>query len=92
MGFALWVPTLVPKGCHVKNGEVACGSEEITKRAMAMANLEFSWAVAGVWILAAFLSLKLNWKLDYRQLQGPTASESDGLKPGNRLDNSLGLV
>lgn len=92
MGFALWVPTLVPKGCHVENGEVACASEESTKRAMAMANLEFSWAVAGVWVLIAFLSLRLDWKLEYRQLQGPTVSESDGLKHVNRLDNSMGLV
>ncbi|KAJ3705882.1 hypothetical protein LUZ61_009587 [Rhynchospora tenuis] len=92
MGFALWMPKLLPKGCHVENAEVACESEEITKRAMAVANLEFSWAVAGVWVVVAFLTLRLDWKLEYRQLQGPTVRESDGLKLVNRLDNGVGLV
>ncbi|KAJ4775518.1 transmembrane epididymal protein (DUF716) [Rhynchospora pubera] len=91
MGFALWMPKLLPKGCHAENGEVACDSEEITKRAMAVANLEFSWAVAGVWVVVAFLTLRLNWKLEYRQLQGPTVRESDGLKLVNRLDNGVGV-
>ncbi|XP_010917244.1 uncharacterized protein [Elaeis guineensis] len=77
MGFALWVPSLVPKGCHATgsegaggHGAVACGTEEASRRAMALANLQFSWVLAGVLVLTAYLCLRPEWKcMEYRQLQ-----------------------
>lgn len=53
MGFAWWVPKMVPKGCYLKlkNYEVAYGSE-LQKKAMAVENLEFK--------------LCCDWGMDFR--------------------------
>ncbi|KAJ3677072.1 hypothetical protein LUZ60_002796 [Juncus effusus] len=94
MGFSLWVPSMLPRGCHVAEGEVGCESEEL-KRAVAMANLEFSWGVAGVWILMAFLYVRLDWKMEYRQLNGAggIGNDQDGLKQSNGvLGNGPAIV
>ncbi|WOL08842.1 hypothetical protein Cni_G17595 [Canna indica] len=77
MGFALWVPSLAPKGCHAvasaaaRQGAVACATEEASTRAVALANLQFSWTLAGVCILTAYLSLRPGMvkPVEYRQLQ-----------------------
>ncbi|KAG6572004.1 Transmembrane protein 45B, partial [Cucurbita argyrosperma subsp. sororia] len=67
MGFMLWVPNLVPKGCSmriVENGKdemlgaVICASKEADMRARALANLQFSWILAGILIFTGFISLK----------------------------------
>lgn len=88
MGFALWVPRLVPEGCHATgsegaggHGAVACRTEQASRRAMALANLQFSWVLAGVLVLTAYLCLKPEWKcMEYRQLQcrGVDASQASG--------------
>ncbi|XP_077230267.1 transmembrane epididymal protein (DUF716) [Tasmannia lanceolata] len=64
MGFMLWVPNLVPKGCFATLGEdpkmfgaVICGTEEANLRAMALANLQFSWILAGILIFTVILCL-----------------------------------
>ncbi|KAL2928327.1 Transmembrane protein 45B [Bienertia sinuspersici] len=68
MGFMLWVPKFVPKGCfmqhdhdkatsndmHMMHGAVSCGSPEADFRARALANLQFSWILAGILMYAAF--------------------------------------
>ncbi|RLN04013.1 hypothetical protein C2845_PM13G19570 [Panicum miliaceum] len=79
MGFALWVPALVPSGCHaVEQGSaatrsaVACATEEAARRAVVMANLQFSWALAAVWVVTAYLCLRVDFGcLEYVQLQAP---------------------
>ncbi|TVU05594.1 hypothetical protein EJB05_48762, partial [Eragrostis curvula] len=79
MGFALWVPALVPTGCHGVEGSgdamrsaVACATEEAARRAVVMANLQFSWALAAVWVVTAYLCLRVDCRgLEYRQLQAP---------------------
>lgn len=77
MGFALWVPVLVPAGCRGgvegKGSAVACATEEATRRAVIMANLQFSWALAAVWVVTAYLCLRMDYCrcLDYMQLQTP---------------------
>ncbi|XP_022136274.1 transmembrane protein 45B [Momordica charantia] len=67
MGFMLWVPDLVPKGCSMRIvekgkdemlGAVVCASPEADMRARALANLQFSWILAGILILTGFISLK----------------------------------
>ncbi|XP_002445612.1 uncharacterized protein LOC8080653 [Sorghum bicolor] len=82
MGFALWVPALVPVGCRggvevegsaAMRSAVACVTEEAARRAVAMANLQFSWAIAAVWVVTAYLCLRVDYCrcLDYMQLQSP---------------------
>lgn len=62
MGFLLWVPELVPKGCTLRlghggdsdmHGAVVCGTHEAGLRARALANLQFSWILAGILIMVA---------------------------------------
>lgn len=83
MGFALWVPALVPRDCHGVEGSaamqsvVACPTEEAAQRAMVMANLQFSWVLAAVWVVTAYLCLRVDCRcMEYRQLQTPSADGS----------------
>ncbi|CAL5005830.1 unnamed protein product [Urochloa decumbens] len=82
MGFALWVPALVPSGCHgvvaeeaaAMRSAVACATEQAARRAAVMANLQFSWAIAAVWVVTAYLCLRVDFGvgcLEYMQLQPP---------------------
>jgi hypothetical protein len=86
MGCALWVPALVPSGCRgvdpgsgggggAMRSAVACSTEEASRRAVVMANLQFSWALAAVWVVTAYLCLRVDGPcLEYRQLQMPISS------------------
>ncbi|GLT43073.1 hypothetical protein SLA2020_170460 [Shorea laevis] len=64
MGFMLWVPELVPKGCFTQldEGAVTCESAEAGLRARALANLQFSWTLAGILTLTGFTCLKFSRK------------------------------
>ncbi|KAI3675267.1 hypothetical protein L1987_84855 [Smallanthus sonchifolius] len=64
MGFLLWVPELVPKGCTIRlghggdsdmHGAVMCGTHEADFRARALANLQFSWILGGILIFVGFV-------------------------------------
>ncbi|KAL6644674.1 hypothetical protein ACP70R_000681 [Stipagrostis hirtigluma subsp. patula] len=97
MGFALWVPALVPRGCHgaaagsdAMQSAVACPTEEAARRATVMANLQFSWALAAVWVVTAYLCLRVDGRcMEYRQLQAPVADGGvlavDGHAPQKRV-------
>ncbi|KAA8545917.1 hypothetical protein F0562_020632 [Nyssa sinensis] len=67
MGFMLWVPKFVPQGCVVQltdassdimHGAVMCKTHEAGLRARALANLQFSWILAGILILTGCICLK----------------------------------
>ncbi|CBI32521.3 unnamed protein product, partial [Vitis vinifera] len=83
MGFMLWVPEFVPKGCKVQltsssdsmHGAVACGSHDADLRARALANMQFSWILSGILMFVGSLCLKLVGKcsskagfIEYEQL------------------------
>ncbi|KAL5995407.1 hypothetical protein ACLOJK_025466 [Asimina triloba] len=64
MGFMLWAPKFIPKGCYARGledddmrGAVFCETDEARHRAMALANLQFSWILAGIMIFVAVLCL-----------------------------------
>ncbi|KAF5188892.1 transmembrane epididymal protein [Thalictrum thalictroides] len=88
MGFILWIPGFVPKGCMVRLvedgndmlGAVTCETEEAFLRARALANLQFSLIVAAIMLLTACLCLTLAGKLitkrqtiEYEQLHRSNA-------------------
>ncbi|KAF7128071.1 hypothetical protein RHSIM_Rhsim11G0170800 [Rhododendron simsii] len=62
MGFMLWIPKFVPRGCVADyenmHGAVTCLTHEAGSRAMALANMQFGWILAGIMILASCISLK----------------------------------
>lgn len=93
MGFALWVPALVPSGCHAVEQQgmsaqsaVACATEAAARRAVVLANLQFSWALAAVWAVTAYLCLRVDYGcLEYVQLHAPPggalAGDGDATPP-----------
>ncbi|CAL1386150.1 unnamed protein product [Linum trigynum] len=56
MGYALWTPSLVAKGCFINEEEghkvVRCSGEEALHRAKSLVNIQFSWLLIAV---AAFV-------------------------------------
>jgi len=63
MGFMLWTPSLIPKGCYMNEEEghmvVRCSSHEAVHRANSLVNIEFSWFIIGVTLFAVSLYLVL---------------------------------
>ncbi|XP_052179404.1 uncharacterized protein LOC127792834 [Diospyros lotus] len=92
MGFMLWVPKFVPQGCAVRLadassnnmlGAVICQSREAVLRARALANMQFSWILAGIMTFTACTCLNFarNFKprgqsMEYEQLQSRGADVS----------------
>ncbi|KAL6538970.1 hypothetical protein OROMI_025296 [Orobanche minor] len=88
MGFVLWVPSLVPRGCfnqsmNLTGGAVVCGGREADLRARALANLQFCWIFSSISILVASISvifgrqLTLRRTVEYEQLSNRSGSHDD---------------
>ncbi|XP_057956397.1 uncharacterized protein LOC131149719 [Malania oleifera] len=56
MGFELWTPELVPKGCFIHEEEghqvVRCTSGDALGRAKSLVNIQFSWFLIGMMVFA----------------------------------------
>lgn len=52
MGYALWTPSLIPKGCfmNMEDGHyvVRCKDDMSLHRAKSLVNIEFSWVLVGL--------------------------------------------
>ncbi|CAN6558874.1 unnamed protein product [Malus baccata var. baccata] len=63
MGFMLWTPDLMPKGCFMNLEEghqvVRCHGDEARHRAKSLVNLQFSWFLVGIAILGVSFYLVL---------------------------------
>jgi hypothetical protein len=63
MGFMLWTPALIPKGCfmHDDNGQkmVRCSSKESLHRAKSLINIQFSWLLISIAIFTVCFYLVL---------------------------------
>ncbi|XP_008791884.1 uncharacterized protein LOC103708640 [Phoenix dactylifera] len=63
MGFMLWTPSLIPKGCFMNTEEghqvVRCHSDEALHRAKSLVNIEFSWYMAAMAVFSMLLYLFL---------------------------------
>lgn len=64
MGFMLWTPELISKGCFMNDEEghqvVRCSDHESLHRAVSLVNILFSWFVIGVTVFAVTFYLVLN--------------------------------
>ncbi|KAK4860017.1 hypothetical protein QYF36_015938 [Acer negundo] len=92
MGFVLWDPQFVPQGCTKQlaeainsnmHGAVICGSHEADFRARALANLQFSWILCGIWIFTGSIFLMSarkyaprNQSIEYEQLNSKVSDVS----------------
>ncbi|THF96498.1 transmembrane protein 45A-like [Camellia sinensis] len=76
MGFMLWTPAFMPKGCYLNLEEghkvVRCHSHEALERAKSLVNLQFSWFLILVTVCAMCLYLFLikiyGHKVEYNSL------------------------
>nr|CCH50955.1 T1.3 [Malus x robusta] len=76
MGFMLWTPELMPKGCFMNLEEdpkvVTCHGDEALHRAKSLVNLEFSWFLVGIAIFGVSFYLVLvrvySEKVEYSSL------------------------
>lgn len=63
MGFMLWTPRLIPKGCFLNTEDghqvVRCRDNEALHRAKSLVNIQFSWYIIGVTIFAAIVYIML---------------------------------
>lgn len=88
MGFMLWTPTLIPKGCFMnfEDGHqvVRCHGEEALERAKSLVNIQFSWYVVGVTILAMTLYLVMikfySEKVEYQSISKFTLQDDDDVE------------
>ncbi|EXB63657.1 hypothetical protein L484_026999 [Morus notabilis] len=86
MGLMMWCPQFVPAGCTIRLtggissddmlGAVTCASREADMRARALANLQFSWILAGIFIFTGCIVLRLaakykpvDFAVEYEQLE-----------------------
>ncbi|XP_074292913.1 uncharacterized protein LOC141619792 [Silene latifolia] len=104
MGFMLWVPKFTPQGCFgqkntvgggemVHGGAVTCESPEADFRARALANLQFSWILAGILVFTGLSSVILARKRPgvrqltvYEQLQSRTSDSATTISFKQPLD------
>ncbi|XP_059669613.1 uncharacterized protein LOC132314821 [Cornus florida] len=77
MGFMLWTPELIPKGCFMNLEEghvvVRCHDHEALERAKSLVNLQFSWyligvAIFGISIYMALMKIHGKSTVDYQSL------------------------
>lgn len=76
MGFMLWIPLFVPKGCQMVRTEghyvVKCATQEATMRAKALANLQFNWYLAGI----VLFTIVVYAKMTTHRAEAPTTYQS----------------
>ncbi|XWS52411.1 hypothetical protein CRYUN_Cryun11dG0068500 [Craigia yunnanensis] len=83
MGYMLWTPGLIPKGCFIHSEEghqvVRCSSDEALHRAKSLVNIQFSWALIAVTIFAMAFYLVLV-KLYEEKVTYSTLTKEDDLE------------
>ncbi|XP_078444447.1 uncharacterized protein LOC144713666 [Wolffia australiana] len=101
MGFVLWTPALVFKGCFMNREDghvvVRCHGGDALHRAKSLVNLQFSWCLAGVAIFSVILYLVFAVKQSefpqYATVE--TKEEDDGgedLESQKNLDESRSFL
>lgn len=88
MGFMLWTPKFIPKGCFINFEEghkvVRCENDEALERAKALVNIQFSWYIVGITIFCVTLYLILikifQEKIEYQSLNSKFEEIEDDLE------------
>lgn len=70
MGFVLWTPSLLPKGCKMGDDHVDCPELADLMGAKSLANLEFAWLLTSVLFLTGFVYIAMTLRHRRRQQQG----------------------
>ncbi|WMV06819.1 hypothetical protein MTR67_000204 [Solanum verrucosum] len=88
MGFMLWTPKFIPKGCFINFEEghkvVRCENDEALERAKALVNIQFSWYIVGITIfcvtLYSILIKIFQEKIEYQSLNSKFEEIEDDLE------------
>lgn len=94
MGFMLWTPGLIPKGCFMNHEEghrvVRCSGDEALHRAKSLVNIEFSWYLIAITVFAMSLYLIMvkvyGEKPQYFTLGAEEEEEEDHRSEGSNDD------
>lgn len=86
MGFMLWTPGLIPKGCFLNLEEghqvVRCHGKEALERAKSLVNIQFSWYLIGVTVFAVLIYIVMTKiygeKVEYQSLTKYDREEQGG--------------
>ncbi|XP_043692371.1 transmembrane protein 45B-like [Telopea speciosissima] len=97
MGFMLWTPGLIPKGCFLNLEEghlvVRCKTDESLHRAKSLVNLQFSWffAMFVVFAMVFYLGLLRNYpeKVEYWPLEKVDEDGSEDLESQKRNNSNF---
>ncbi|PSR86887.1 Transmembrane protein like [Actinidia chinensis var. chinensis] len=85
IGFMLWIPNFIPKGCFMNweegNQIVRCHTDEALERAKSLANIEFCWYLIFVTIVSVCLYVFLN-KIYGERVKYHTLSKYGGQEDG----------
>ncbi|KAM3397862.1 transmembrane protein 45B [Capsicum galapagoense] len=88
MGFMLWTPKFIPKGCFINFEEghkvVRCENHEALERAKSLVNIQFSWYIVGNTIFCVTLYLVLikifQEKVEYQSLDSKFEEHENDLE------------
>ncbi|XP_016435312.1 uncharacterized protein LOC107761588 [Nicotiana tabacum] len=88
MGFMLWTPEFIPKGCFINLEEghkvVRCHNHEDLERAKSLVNIQFSWYLVGITIFCVTLYLIMikifQEKVEYQSLNSKFEEQEDDLE------------
>ena len=90
MGYMLWTPGLIPKGCFIHSEEghqvVRCSSDEALHRSKSLVNIQFSWALIAVTIFAMAFFLVLV-KIYGKKVKYSTLTKEDDLELEEDFDD-----
>jgi hypothetical protein len=90
MGYALWTPSLIPKGCFLNLEEghlvVRCHDNEALHRAKSLVNIQFSWLLIAITIFVMFFYLVLV-KFYGDKVEYSTLTREEDQLPNDDLDD-----
>ncbi|EEF31507.1 conserved hypothetical protein [Ricinus communis] len=84
MGYMLWTPELIPKGCSLLNEDghkiVRCSSQDALNRAKSLVNIQFSWFLIGITISSVTFYLGLVKRYGKRVMYSSLPKELEELQ------------
>ncbi|RZB82077.1 transmembrane protein 45A-like [Glycine soja] len=100
MGYMLWTPGLIPKGCFINEEEghqvVRCSDHDSLHRAISLVNILFSWFIIGVTVFGVAFYLGLvkfyGEKVDYVALRDEEISDDVESQKRSILGNPTSFI
>lgn len=96
MGYALWTPGLIPKGCFMNSEEghwvVRCRDKGSLERAKSLVNIEFSWLLVGMVVFSVAFYLVVSRRFVEEEELYVALERDEDLEAQKKLDESESFV